>query len=71
MSPNEDGALRRIEAKIDRTIRLLDGGDIPERGLLIRMDRLEQSERRRDRWLWGVITTAIGSLAAAIGSLFR
>lgn len=49
--------LDRIEGKVDRALRLLDGGDEPERGLIVRMDRIEQ----RHRTIAKITSTALGA----------
>ena len=72
--------LRSMESKIDHLCGLMDGNSDPEKGMIVRMDRLErkqieaQSQRaemaavmeRRQSWFW----TAVISLGGAVlGSL--
>lgn len=47
MEQNED--IKRIEAKVDQVLVLLTGNGTPERGIIIRLDRLEQKEAVREK----------------------
>jgi len=61
-----DDQLTRIEKKIDRLDQLITGGDSPNSGIIVRMDRIEQAEKRRNAWMLAAIgasTTAIVSAA--------
>lgn len=45
--------------------RHIDGGDKPETGMIVRLDRLEQKDTRRERWT----AAAIVAIVANIGML--
>ena len=57
-------SLERIEGKLDRISLSLHGNGEP--GMRLRLDRLEQSERRRGRFLWVVVSCTIAAIVAAI-----
>jgi len=73
--PDEDeevvkAQLDRIEDDVKVIKELLTGNGDPSKGLIIRVDRLEQAEQRR---VWAVRTSvgaAIGSMLALIIKLF-
>lgn len=47
---------------------LLTGGGTPEKGIVIRVDRLETKQRRISRaglWIMGILGTVVGSVLAA------
>lgn len=53
---------KRVEGKLDLLTELLTGNGEPSKGLVVRVDRLEQSEERQRWW----VGTAVGSAAAAV-----
>jgi hypothetical protein len=53
---------RSLHSKIDRLDVHITGGSEPSRGLNVRVDRLEQSEVRKNWWA----TTAMGGAIAAM-----
>lgn len=55
-----------ITVKIEQINNLLNGNGTPERGIIVRLDRLEQSEQRRT---WLLRTTIVASVAAIISSV--
>lgn len=57
---------KNVDEKLDRILRHLDGNGSP--GLVVRLDRLEQNERRRNWWMRSVVG---GTLALAIERLFQ
>lgn len=64
----QDGQLDRIESKIDRLDHLITGGDSPNSGIIVRVDRIEQREVRRDWWT----KTAMGAATVAcIGTAWK
>ena len=64
MTPECELMFKTINGKLDAIHTCVSGPpDAPERGLKIRLDRLEQTERSRSRWFWTSIT-AIASLLA-------
>ena len=56
--------------KIDKLCLLLTGNSNPERGLVVRVDRVEQRNKRLDRWFWllagAVVTSVVCGVAAAV-----
>lgn len=57
---------RRIEEKLDEICLWLTGGGNPHRGIIVRLDRLEQSN---SRWAWvprSVLTAIIAAVVAAV-----
>lgn len=63
-----DDQLTRIEKKIDRLDQLITGGDSPNSGIIVRVDRIEQREARRDWWT----KTAMGAACAAcVGTAWK
>lgn len=55
-----------VRDKVDEIHRILTGASEPSRGVVVRLDRLEQSESRRNFWT----TTAVGAaLTAIVGTL--
>lgn len=64
----ELGPLREHIQRIDHHIT---GNGTPERGIIVRMDRLEQAYEN-GRWLSrSVIATAIGAVAASVVAIFK
>ncbi len=50
---------------------LLTGNGAPERGLVVRVDRLERQVKNNDRWIDRIISAVIAALVAAgFGFLF-
>ena len=43
------------------------GNGSPEKGVPVRLDRLEVSQRRRDKAFWVTFTAAVGTVAAWFG----
>ena len=54
-------ASRDDSAKLDKILKHLDGNG--REGLIVRVDRLEQTERRRSRLVW---TVAAGVIALVV-----
>lgn len=63
--------LEQITATVDRLDRAITGGDDPGRGLLIRIDRLEQSKSATGKWLALIGTAAAGAFASNLWRLFK
>ena len=55
-----------IKTKVEKIEELLNGNGTPEKGIVVRLDRLEQSEARRTWLMRATITTSIGAIVAAI-----
>ena len=52
----------RVERKLDFLCTLLTGNGDPQKGLVVRVDRLEQAEKRRKWW----VGTAVGAAIVAV-----
>lgn len=63
--------LDRIEQDIRTLTTILTGNGDPGRGLVVRVDRLEQTEKSRVWWLRAVAGVALGAMAGSIKSLTR
>lgn len=59
-------SLEETASKIDKINELLNGNGNPEKGLVIRTDRLEQNEQRRTWLLRTTIVSCIGAIVATI-----
>lgn len=64
MIANENAAsLRPLHDKVDVINKILTGHDDPSRGIIVRLDRLEQTEANRRVWVTAAIGAAISSAA--------
>lgn len=61
--------LGNIDKSLEKLQHNLSGNG--EDGLFIRIDRLEQSERRRSRLTWIAIAAAVAALLPALFELFK
>lgn len=62
-------ALRRIEGKLEEIEHLITGNGTPEKGLIVRIDRLEQQAGRMNRaaaWLIGVFGAVAVTISLAL-----
>lgn len=66
-----DERLERLQDSQQTITHLITGNGSPERGIVTRVDRLEQSEKRREAWSKTAITTAAGAAIAAISAWFK
>jgi hypothetical protein len=66
-----DERLEQVQSAQTTLTHLLTGNGTPEKGVLMRVDRLEQSAQRREAWSKTAITTAAGAAIAAIGAWFK
>jgi hypothetical protein len=65
------GWAREMRADVKMCLHHLTGNGNPERGVIVRLDRLEQS-RKSARWWGGVFLPAVtGIVGGVVGSLFR
>jgi hypothetical protein len=60
-----------LNTKIDRIGQIVTGDADPSKGLVIRVDRLEQNESRRAWWVKSTIAAAIGAIVTAVFALFK
>jgi hypothetical protein len=61
-----DQRIIHMVKKMDSINELLTGNGNPERGLIIRVDRLEQNESRRVWVLRATVTACVGAIVATI-----
>ena len=58
-------------SKIEKQALITQGNGDPSKGLIIRVDRLEQNETRRGWWIKSIIVGVIGAFATAITAYFK
>ena len=66
---SDNGKLDRIDIlleKVSKIEELLTGNGDPGKGLVVRVDRLEQSEARRSLLIGGTITASVGAIATSV-----
>lgn len=66
-----DDRLLHLSRKLDGINQLLTGNGTPERGLIIRVDRLEQNESRRTWMMRATLTACLAALAASITAILK
>jgi len=64
-------AIEPLREDVKLIKHLLTGNGAPEKGVLMRMDRLEQIEKSRAKAVWAAITAAIGALVVAALSILK
>ena len=65
---SDETQLDRIERMVKASNRILTGNGHPERGHVVRMDRLEGRARRSDRIQGAVVATVTGVVLLIIGT---
>lgn len=55
-----------VREKVNHVHKIITGGESPAAGLIVRVDRLEQSQKSSSRLGWAAITTAVGTGVAWI-----
>lgn len=55
---------RRIET-------LLTGNGDPSKGMIVRLDRLEQAHETQSKLIWSVVGGLVGTIGIALKSLFK
>lgn len=63
--------LEGIDAKVDRMDKILTGNGTPERGLVIRVDRLEQQSRRAGWVIKSLIVAVFGGIVEFLLKTFH
>ena len=58
--------MHQQNATVMALVRWKTGGDIPEKGVDVRLDRLEQTGKRQSRIVWGVIASVIGLVVSKV-----
>jgi hypothetical protein len=59
----------RVESKVDRLFNGPEGE--PHKGVMVRLDRLEQTTRNIGRFVWAVATAVIGLVVTKIASILN
>lgn len=62
--------LDEISGKLDRIEKFVTGDHEPEKGLLVRIDRIEQADIGRKWWTQTAVGAAITAVVASVWSLF-
>lgn len=62
---NHDGFTEGDRAMLTRMYNFMTGGSEPERGVLMRVDRLEQARERGTFWTTTALTAAIIAIVTA------
>lgn len=60
-----------IEKKVEQTRDLLTGNGSPEKGLIVRVDRLEQSGDKRGKALWAMFVALLSTIGGVVVALFK
>lgn len=58
--------IKAIKRDVAKVLKLLDGNGEPERGLVVRVDRIEQREKARSKVLWTVGAGALTALGTTV-----
>lgn len=53
--------LDRIEEELKKLNHMVTGNGTPERGIIVRLDRIEQNEKTRNKYVGAAIVAAIGA----------
>ena len=64
----------RLEANTEtqkRLCKLLEGNGDPQKGLVVRVDRLEQDHHKKKKWTWAALGTALTAAGHAVVSYFQ
>lgn len=75
LTDNDDSSrimarLEEIGTKLDRIERFVTGDHEPEKGLLVRIDRIEQAEITRKWWTQTAVGAAITAIVTSVWSIF-
>lgn len=63
--------LDRIEKEVAAIKHLLTGNGTPEHGMIVRVDRLEQSDRNRSWWTRTAAAAGVTALVATCWNVVR
>lgn len=64
-------SIQALHAEISQANVILTGNGTPEKGLVVRVDRVEQEHKIQSRWFWVVVPSAITGLASAVWHYFK
>lgn len=62
--------LEEIGGKLDRIEKFVTGDHEPEKGLLVRIDRIEQADITRRWWTQTAVGAAITAVVTSVWSIF-
>jgi hypothetical protein len=57
--------------KLATATEILTGNGNPEKGLVVRIDRVEQDHKTQSRWFWVIVPSAITGMLSAIWHYFK
>jgi hypothetical protein len=60
-----------FSAKLATTTEILTGNGTPEKGLVVRIDRVEQDHKTQSKWFWVIVPSALTGLASAVWHYFK
>jgi pantothenate kinase len=60
-----------LSERVERHGQIITGGSEPSKGIVIRLDRLEQTETRRTWWLRSTIAAAVAAIITAAFAVFK
>lgn len=59
------------DRKLDNVVEILTGNGDPNKGVIVRLDRVEQDNVRGRRLKWAVLTSCLGVAGALVVMYFR
>jgi len=57
--------------KLAVATEILTGNGTPEKGMVVRVDRVEQDHKIQSRWFWIIVPAAITGLISAVWNYFK
>lgn len=57
--------------KLGVATKILTGNGEPEKGLVVRIDRVEQDHKTQSKWFWVLVPSAITGLVSAVWHYFK
>ena len=71
ITKNVDDKDKIILEKLENVSELLNGNGSPEKGIIVRLDRIEQNEQRRTWLLRTTIVASVGAILSTLASWFK
>ena len=68
---NDDTTLSEIRHDVKLCLHLLTGNGDPSSGVVVRLDRLEQSRKAQKWWSGFLVPAGIGAAMGAVGSWLK
>ena len=65
------GSIRAVRTEVSTANIILTGNGHPEKGLVVRVDRMEQDHKSQGRWFWVMVPTALSGLITAVWHYVR